>query len=86
MENKINKLDIITEISHKEGFLTRLLEKDYKITTIIQDIAKSNIDNLIFKGGTCLNKCYLGFYRLSEDIDFLLYIKYISIFLHYATC
>ena len=26
---------------------------------------------LVFKGGTCLNKCYLGYYRLSEDLDFV---------------
>lgn len=26
--------------------------------------------NYIFKGGTCLTKCYLGYYRFSEDIDF----------------
>ena len=77
MENKINIMDIINEVSYKEGFLTRLIEKDYNITVIIQNIAKSNIDKLIFKGGTCLNKCYLGFYRLSEDIDFL-YNKNVS--------
>lgn len=26
---------------------------------------------LIFKGGTCLNKCLFGYYRLSEDLDFI---------------
>jgi len=25
---------------------------------------------LIFKGGTCLNKIYYSYYRLSEDLDF----------------
>jgi len=25
---------------------------------------------LIFKGGTCLKKCYIPDYRFSEDIDF----------------
>lgn len=27
-------------------------------------------DNLIFKGGTCLRKCYFEDYRFSEDLDF----------------
>jgi len=27
-------------------------------------------DELIFKGGTCLNKVYYSYYRLSEDLDF----------------
>lgn len=27
-------------------------------------------DNLIFKGGTCLRKCYFSNYRFSEDLDF----------------
>lgn len=27
-------------------------------------------DNYAFKGGTCLTKCYLGYYRFSEDLDF----------------
>jgi predicted nucleotidyltransferase component of viral defense system len=27
-------------------------------------------DRYAFKGGTCLTKCYLGYYRFSEDLDF----------------
>lgn len=27
-------------------------------------------ENLIFKGGTCLRKCYFSNYRFSEDLDF----------------
>jgi len=27
-------------------------------------------EKLIFKGGTCLKKCYLPDYRFSEDLDF----------------
>jgi predicted nucleotidyltransferase component of viral defense system len=27
-------------------------------------------ENLIFKGGTCLRKCYFSDYRFSEDLDF----------------
>ena len=28
------------------------------------------IDHLVFKGGTCLRKCYFPGYRFSEDLDF----------------
>jgi predicted nucleotidyltransferase component of viral defense system len=27
-------------------------------------------ENYVFKGGTCLIKCHLGYYRFSEDLDF----------------
>jgi len=29
-------------------------------------------DNFVFKGGTCLHKCYIKDYRFSEDLDFTL--------------
>jgi len=29
-------------------------------------------DNWVFKGGTCLKKCYFDGYRFSEDLDFTL--------------
>lgn len=29
-------------------------------------------ENFVFKGGTCLHKCYLKDYRFSEDLDFTL--------------
>ena len=47
-----------------------LLEKDIWITYILQEI-RSLTDSkyLAFKGGTCLVKAYLGYYRFSEDID-----------------
>ncbi len=32
---------------------------------------------LIFKGGTCLRKCYFSDYRFSEDLDFTA-TKYMS--------
>ena len=70
MENKI-KVDLILDIAHKNEFLPYLIEKDYYLTLFLQKLSDENISNLIFKGGTCLNKCYLGFYRLSEDLDFI---------------
>lgn len=48
------------------------LEKDLLLHVILQEISNNAYlkENLIFKGGTCLTKCYLGYFRFSEDLDF----------------
>lgn len=49
------------------------LEKDFYLTAILNQIAL--LDKwYIFKWWTCLNKCHLGYYRLSEDLDFSLIV------------
>ncbi len=53
------------------GFITRLIEKDYFCTVLIQQLASSE-SALVFRGGTCLAKVHAGFYRLSEDLDYLI--------------
>jgi len=49
-----------------------LLEKDLILHLFLKDLIDNNKfgQNFIFKGGTCLTKCYLGYYRFSEDLDF----------------
>lgn len=51
-----------------------IVEKDYVIGWLLAGI--SNHPNLskswVFKGGTCLKKCYFETYRFSEDLDFTL--------------
>jgi hypothetical protein len=39
---------------------------------VLLDLSKNKFfhDNFAFKGGTCLAKCYLDYFRFSEDIDF----------------
>jgi len=51
---------------------TEMIEKDLIIHQILMDLSKNSFfsGNFIFKGGTCLIKNYLGYYRFSEDIDF----------------
>lgn len=51
------------------GFPSRLIEKDYFCTVLLQHLAGAGC-GLVFKGGTCLAKVHAGFYRLSEDLDF----------------
>ncbi len=49
-----------------------MLEKDLILHQILADLSQDEFfsNNFVFKGGTCLTKCYLGYYRFSEDIDF----------------
>ena len=51
-------------------FAPRLIEKDYFCSVILRQLAVGAPD-LVFRGGTCLAKVHLGFFRLSEDLDFL---------------
>ncbi len=60
---------IIQNTAKQTGFPVLLVEKDYYLTLILSHINELS-ENLIFKGGTCLNKIYFSYYRLSEDLDF----------------
>lgn len=44
-----------------------LIEKDFYLTMLL---SKLDLEEYAFKGGTCLAKAYLGYHRLSEDLDF----------------
>ncbi|MFT4304786.1 MAG: nucleotidyl transferase AbiEii/AbiGii toxin family protein [Candidatus Woesearchaeota archaeon] len=72
MEIKVDLKEEINRLSYLTKFSSRLIEKDYYLTLILHEISNKKIPDLVFKGGTCLNKCYLGFYRLSEDLDFII--------------
>jgi hypothetical protein len=49
-----------------------LLEKDYHLHRLLGAISENDYlsRNLVFKGGTCLIKAYVGYFRFSEDVDF----------------
>lgn len=53
------------------GFPSRMIEKDYFCTVLLQHMAAIDAE-LVFKGATCLAKVHADFYRLSEDIDFVI--------------
>jgi len=61
----------VTFTAATTGFQPRLIEKDYFCSVLLQYLAKAN-GSLIFKGGTCLAKVLVDFYRLSEDLDFVI--------------
>ncbi|MEX1264463.1 MAG: nucleotidyl transferase AbiEii/AbiGii toxin family protein [Actinomycetota bacterium] len=49
-----------------------VIEKDYMLGWLLAGIAQEPElrDTWVFKGGTCLRKCYYETYRFSEDLDF----------------
>lgn len=49
-----------------------MIEKDVLLHRILQRLVNERWfkEGFAFKGGTCLTKCYLGYYRFSEDLDF----------------
>jgi predicted nucleotidyltransferase component of viral defense system len=46
------------------------VDKDYVLGQFVSNISRHYHDELVFKGGTCLRKCYFPWYRFSEDLDF----------------
>ena len=56
------------------GLLPHVVEKDYVLGWVLAGIYQHNAlaNSWIFKGGTCLKKCYFETYRFSEDLDFTL--------------
>ncbi len=63
-------LEAVNFTAAHTGFSPRLIEKDYFCTVLLQYLATTGV--LVFKGGTCLAKVHAEFYRLSEDLDFVI--------------
>ena len=70
-DNKELLLEIMKNTSEYFGINYALVEKDYYITLLLEKLVE-RIDGLLFKGGTCLAKCYKIIDRFSEDIDLTL--------------
>lgn len=65
--------DLIDYISSEAKIENKfLLEKDIILHKLLCELLGNKYfkDNFVFKGGTCLIKCYYGYYRFSEDLDF----------------
>ena len=64
--------EFIAFVAEKSGVKKpSLIEKDLTIHRILKDIYSSShlAENYLFKGGSCLVKCYFGYYRFSVDLD-----------------
>jgi predicted nucleotidyltransferase component of viral defense system len=62
----------LLQIVADTGFNKQILVKDYYLTIILYLL--KDTPGLVFKGGTALQKTFLEYSRLSEDIDFTLTI------------
>ena len=53
------------------GLLPNIVEKDHVLSWILAGIFQhpALTETWLFKGGTCLKKCYFETYRFSEDIS-----------------
>lgn len=66
--------DEILAVADETGLTPQVVEKDYVLGWLL---AAVNVyvpfsESWVFKGGTCLKKCYFETYRFSEDLDFTL--------------
>jgi predicted nucleotidyltransferase component of viral defense system len=62
------------DFAERLGLEARVIEKDYVLGWMLAGIRNHAAlkDGWVFKGGTCLKKCYFETYRFSEDLDFTL--------------
>jgi predicted nucleotidyltransferase component of viral defense system len=69
----IDKPEII-RIAGQLNLNPHVVEKDWALGWILSGIFANNriADSWVFKGGTCLKKCFFETYRFSEDLDFTL--------------
>ncbi len=62
--------DALAHSEADKGFTSTLIERDYYCSLVLRYFFSTET-SLVFKGGTCLSKVYVDFYRLSEDLDFI---------------
>ena len=62
----------VLELAGQWSLLPRVVEKDNVIGWLLGAIYHQPrlASGLVFKGGTCLKKCFFETYRFSEDLDF----------------
>lgn len=67
----ITRADIIERVT-EWGLTEEVVEKDYVLGWLLWGIGTDPVlsQQWVFKGGTCLKKCYIETYRFSEDLDF----------------
>jgi predicted nucleotidyltransferase component of viral defense system len=54
------------------GLAPNVIEKDYALGWVLAGLGENPAtrDTWLFKGGTCLKKCFFETYRFCEDLDF----------------
>lgn len=65
-----NRRTIFEQTSVRNGYIVQAVEKDWWVTTVLEALFSLPFANqLSFKGGTSLSKCWGTIQRFSEDID-----------------
>lgn len=64
----------ILDMATRMSLTPHVVEKDYVLGWMLAGISAHDAlrDSWMFKGGTCLKKCFFETYRFSEDLDFTL--------------
>lgn len=62
----------LAELARELSLSLTVVEKDYVLGWLLAGISANEAlaKHWVFKGGTCLKKCYFETYRFSEDLDF----------------
>ncbi len=62
----------LMDFSREFGLAANVVEKDYVLGWVLAGIFNHPVigTRWVFKGGTCLKKCFFETYRFSEDLDF----------------
>jgi predicted nucleotidyltransferase component of viral defense system len=76
---EIERIKYIENLTLEYNLSTVALEKDWWITVVLRALfALPYAENLSFKGGTSLSKCYNLIERFSEDIDIAVYREFLG--------
>lgn len=64
----------IADVAKAKHVPKTTIDKDWVLSHLLHSIFSFSEfrENLVFKGGTCLHKCYIEDYRFSEGLDFTL--------------
>lgn len=60
--------ELIIGAANELAIPANIIEKDYYVTVVLKSLSEK-LDDMVFKGGTSLTKCYQLLDRFSEDID-----------------
>jgi len=65
-----DKIAVFEQTAVQTGYIVQAIEKDWWVTTVLEALfTLLYADQLSFKGGTSLSKCWQLINRFSEDID-----------------
>jgi len=74
-----DRMTILEQTSVRTGYIVQAVEKDWWVTTVLEALFSLPFANqLSFKGGTSLSKCWGLINRFSEDIDIAINREYLG--------